>query len=187
MWVGTSSQIFGARWDSVSEPYVTHLIGLDWNILQFLVLYERLLFKRKISFIISLYHYISENPFTILYNSVAVICIILWCAEMQFPESLRMMMYCHCKLYEDTFQAFYWFAIKLSAMEHPRYWTMAKCVLKNTFIKILPPNSWLFLIFAVPKFTCICLLVCNYKWHLLSFPWNWLPLNHLKIERDASF
>ena len=136
MWVGTSSQIFGARWDSVSEPYVTHLIGLDWNILQFLVLYERLLFKRKISFIISLYHYISENPFTILYNSIAAICVILWCAEMQFPESLRMMMYCHCKLYEDTFQAFYWFAIKLSAMEHPRYWTMAKCVLKNTFIKI---------------------------------------------------
>lgn len=126
IWIGTSSQIFGARWDSVSEPYVTDFIGLDWNILQFLVLYERLLFKRKISFIIS-----GENPFIILYNSVAAICIILWCAEMQFPEALRMMMYCHCKLYEDTFQAFYWFAIKLSAMEHPRYWTMAKLCIEK--------------------------------------------------------
>ena len=92
--VGTSSQIFGARWDSASEPYVTDLIGLEWNVLLFLVLYGSLLFKGKISFIIS-----CESPFTILYNSVARICIFLWCTEM----------HCHCKLYEDTFHAFYWF------------------------------------------------------------------------------
>ena len=90
IWIGTSSQIFGSRWDSVSEPYVTDLIGLEWNVLWFLVLYEKLLFKGKTSFIIS-----GESPFTILYNSVARICIFLWCTETE--------------LYEDTLHAFCWF------------------------------------------------------------------------------
>ena len=28
IWVGKSSQIFSARWDIVSEPYLTDLLGL---------------------------------------------------------------------------------------------------------------------------------------------------------------
>ena len=56
IWVETSSQIFqifSARWDGVSESYVTDLIGLERLALLFLVLHERLLCNGKKSFIIS--------------------------------------------------------------------------------------------------------------------------------------
>ena len=104
IWVGTSSQIFGARWDSVSEPYIIDLIGLEWNVLLFLVLYERLLLEEITSFIIS-----GENPFTILYNLVARICIFLWCNEKELSVSRSSSCDDVLLLYEDTFHAFYWF------------------------------------------------------------------------------
>lgn len=55
--------IFGARLDIVSEPYVTDFIALEWNVLLFLVLYKRLLFKGKTSFTIS-----SGSAFIVSYN-----------------------------------------------------------------------------------------------------------------------
>ena len=100
---------------------VTDLIVLEWNILLFLVLYGRFLFKGKTS------HISIESPFTILYNSVARICIFLE-LDYQFLEAFHVMICCHYKL---IFHAIYWFVIKLSAMKHPHKWAIAKLCYKK--------------------------------------------------------
>ena len=94
-WVGTSSQIFGARWDGVLKPYVTDLIDLEWNVPLFLMLYERLLFKGKTSFIIS-----DQSIFAIFIQlSSQLQEYVYFCDTLkrnyQFLEASHIMIYCH--------------------------------------------------------------------------------------------
>ena len=69
------------------------------------MLYERLLFMGKTPLIIS-----GESPFTILYTTQLHESVYFRDGlkrNYQFLEALHMMMYCYCKLYENTFHAFY--------------------------------------------------------------------------------
>ena len=51
----------------------------------------------------------------------------------QFLEALHVMMYCHCKYTKTLFMHSVDFVIniKLSAMEHPRQWTITKLCIEK--------------------------------------------------------